>query len=148
MNLPNIQLKHRRPDWDVQLMAWADGCLGLPFEWNQTNCAALVAAALDAMHGTDLFAWQAQLRLSDSRAMTLSAARKTREVLLHIGCATVDPPYAQRGDILLAFDSGVECAHVSLGLHAISSSLERGVHFVTTESVLLAASDLEVFRCP
>lgn len=146
--LPQIKLGKRRDDWDVRLVAVSNTLVGDPFKWNVTNCAALVALAVDAMFGVGLYKWQHGLRLTDWRARVYSARRMTRTVLRHIGCVLVDPPYAQRGDILLAYHDGVECAHVCLGLTCLSSSVDQGVHLVSTESVVLAARELEVYRCP
>lgn len=153
----------RLKDWELHLFEYVEAVKGQPFEWNRTNCAALVAGCIDAMYGSDLFEWQAKTRLTEKRAAVFSKHRATREALLVIGCAIVSPSYIHRGDILLAYEklsqtdqseignqksAMIECSHVVLGLYALSSSPELGVHLVSTESILLGAKELEVFRCP
>lgn len=147
IKMPDTYNVRKMRGWDIALMAVCDGMVGEPFVWNRTNCAALAAGSVDAMCGTSLLPWQFSIRLTDARALILAKKRVTRAVLNHIGCVRVDPPYAQRGDILLAYDGEMECAHVCIGLHSLSSSKDRGVHLVTTESVLLGSIDLEVYRC-
>jgi hypothetical protein len=147
MQLPEIKIQTRLRDGETRLMAFTESAVGKPFVWNETNCAALALAAIDAVCGTELFDWQKTVQLDEKRALVLSKERATRSVLEHIGMRKVDPPYACRGDILLTIEDGMECAHVSLGLYSLSSSAEKGVHLVSTESVVLNASELEVFTC-
>jgi hypothetical protein len=146
MRTPDFSIA-RKNGWDVRLMRWANGCIGADFVWNKTNCVALAAAALDAMCGSDLFGWQKRMRLNERRAIALSRRRPALAALRAVGCHAVDPAYIQRGDILVATENGMECCHISIGLNSVSSSAARGVHLVTTESIVLNAKDLEVYRC-
>ncbi|WP_372808297.1 DUF6950 family protein [Pontiella sp.] len=135
-------------DWDIRLIEFAAAVKGMPFEWGNTNCAALAAGAVDAMLGTDHFAAQRALDLSEERAREMSNACETRKALLDAGLMPVENPrLAQRGDIIYAVFDGWECVHVVVGKYALSSTMERGVCFVRL-SGLLAMDGVEVFRCP
>lgn len=146
--MPSILLPPRLGQWDVALTKWADNALGQSFLWNRTNCVALAFSAIDAMYGSRFFQWQETIPLSFRRAAALSGRRTTRSVLLHIGAHLVDPPYAQRGDILLALQDKMECAHVCIGSRAVSSTPAAGVIMMPVEQILLSSAELEVFRCP
>lgn len=135
--------------WDIALMEYAMKVRGEPFAWGRTNCAALVAASVDVMTGSGLFAYQQSLNLTEAKARQLSVDRHTRAVLLDAGlCRVVNPVKSQRGDILLCMENGWECSHVVLGRVALSSTPERGVFFALTSEILKHAGELEVLRCP
>ena len=140
----------RRNDYDVRLMDYAASVIGKPFEWAQTNCAALVAAAVDAMADTSLFIDSICARCtSTARGLALSRRQETRKVLLAAGLVPVKSGFEQVGDIIVIFDGTWECSHIILGTNCLSSSLETGVALFSTAVVLkqCAEHNGEVFRC-
>jgi len=147
---------NRRNDYEVRLMDLAAREVGKPFEWGKTNCAALAAAAVDAMFGTELFTKSISARCtSAARGLALSRRRETRETLLALGASLIDPAFRQVADIIVAFDDPWECCHIILGRTCLTSSPEKGVFIIPTALILKATSSqlsansfrLEVFRC-
>lgn len=145
----------RFPDWDLRLIEFASAVNKMPFEWGNTNCAALAAGCIDAMLGTDLFQFQRDLDLDEAKARTLSAEGRTRQTFISAGLQILENhKMIQRGDIILAFDDGWECCHIVLGKYAIASTPDRGVFFFPVSRLFQGSnsksqvSPLEVFRCP
>lgn len=116
---------------ELRLMAFVRAELGRPFVWGDTNCVALALRAVDAMHGTELFARHRHRMCSAIRAQAW--ARKHGAVgviieLLRDGLIEVDPNYAQPGDILVGTtQDGQIAAHVCLGTRVLSSTEADGV---------------------
>ncbi len=138
----------RYRDWDLRLLEYATSVRGLPFEWGQTNCAALVAGSVDAMTGSALYNLQGELGLDEPLARELSAQRFTRSTLLDAGLIKIAGiNYAQRGDVVLAYSEEWECSHVCLGKYVLTSSPDRGVFFGRMAGLMAMAEDVEVFRC-
>lgn len=141
----------RFKDWDVRLMEFAEANKGRPFVWGETNCAALAGGCIDAMTGTELFKFQADLDLDEEKARKFSETRLTRATFETAGLekmALETTHQIQRGDILLVYSDGWECSHIVLGRYVLSSDPERGVFIARLSDVVKQAAEcLEVFRC-
>ncbi|MEI6317410.1 MAG: hypothetical protein WCS09_02770 [Pseudomonadota bacterium] len=135
----------RANGWDVALLDWAATRIGLPFAWGQTDCTLLVAEAIDVITGATACASRFRDQWSDM-ASAVAWSRANRLDLLDgcvkTGCVTVvaNPLSLQRGDLLLVpfmrFDDvQVWCGHVVVGNRAVSSSPEKGVHYLPTRLI-------------
>lgn len=107
----------RLPDWDVRLTEWAQTALGRRFCWGRLDCALLAFEAFDALTGGALAdAYRDQYGTAGAaRRFMRRWAIDAAQVLRASGCVAVKPPFAQRGDILLADHAGWLCAHVCMG---------------------------------
>jgi len=134
----------RTNGWDVALIEWATGLIDQPFEWGRTDCTVLVAEAIDLITGVQACAQRYRGAWSDmesavswSRAHELDLLQGCEQA----GCVEVGSlRMLQRGDILLVpfmrFDDvQVWCGHVVIGDQALSSSPERGVHWMPVRAI-------------
>lgn len=145
----------RANGWDVALLKWAAARIGMPFEWGQTDCTVLIAEAIDLITGVQTCAPRFRGAWTDME--TAVAWSRLHQLDLLEGCAqagcveVANLRMAQRGDLLLVpfmrFDDvQVWCGHVVLGDRAVSSSPERGVHWLPVAAICERFADVVLLR--
>lgn len=98
----------RDRNWSAALMLWANGVQGAAFAWGETDCCALVRAALHAMYGAELVP-QVPRWGSEEEARRVWATWDLREILRELGAERVPVAHRQGGDVLCwtpAVDTG------------------------------------------
>jgi hypothetical protein len=145
----------RANGWDVALIEWAAERIGKPFEWGQTDCTVLVAEAIDLITGVQACAQRYRGAWSDMESAV--AWSRAHELDLFDGCVQAgcvevyNLRLMQRGDILLVpftrFDDvQVWCGHVFFGDQALSSSPEKGVHWLPVRAICARFPEVFLLR--
>lgn len=90
----------RVPNWHHHLVEWANGLIGQPFVWGQTDCHALAAEAYRVLHGSPipgLPVWS-----SRGEALQLHGAGWDLPSLLPtLGATPVELGYVRCGDLVV-----------------------------------------------
>lgn len=89
----------RDRNWNAALMLWANGVHHAPFAWGETDCCALVRAALHAMYGAEVVP-QIPRWGSAAEAERVWGTWDLRAVLLELGAERLTPAFRQAGDVL------------------------------------------------
>ena len=136
-------------NWDTALIAWAEGAVGAPFVWGETDCAMLCFCAYDILTGAALAAQYEGMWSSEATAKRFILAHKLdlQGALERAGCRPVQRNFQQRGDLILVRGAGWMSGHVCLGENSLSSRTESGVGWVRTAELLAAKSCL-ILRAP
>lgn len=132
-----------------RLLSWARGWEGAPFRWGESDCALIVAEAVDLLSGS---ATAAALRgCYRSRAQALRFQRRNFDLPSLIRAqgffALAERGTPEAGDILIARARGFACGHVCLGRLSLSAWPELGVGLCKTAD-LMALPDCRVYRRP
>lgn len=93
-------MMERLADWEVRLVAYANGVNGAPFAWGRTDCGYLVRNALRAMYGRDMLRGAGSYRTSLA-ARRAVPAQGVGAVLRERGFEGVRMAMAQPGDVVL-----------------------------------------------
>lgn len=125
--------------WDVKLAEWAQGRLGQPFVWGQTDCAILSLEAVDVLAGTTLADEHRGRYATERQALRYIRVHSFHlgRWLLAAGLAVIQPGFQQRGDILVA-DNVWASGHVCLGRRALSSAVNGAVLLADSAAVVAA----------
>ena len=131
----------------MRLVRWADGRVGAPFVWGETDCAMLAFEAVDALSGgVELVTRYRGCWSSEREARRFQVREKTDTVrmLLEAGCVPVPKGFHQRGDVLLTPKNGFQCAHVCFGALCLSSCPADGTSWCLTSEL----TDVTVLHLP
>lgn len=118
----------RREGWEIALHNWATEMIGRPFVLGQTNCAMLVAGALDVIYGTRLLERFKDVAPNESAEIEESQSRRTLREIEGLGLRRVTKFYEQTGDVILGYRDPFERCGVYLGGNRVlTSNRVRGV---------------------
>lgn len=101
-NLPGVAERlGRRARWEIHLVAFANGHLGRPYVWGETDCAALVRGAVAEMFDPSPLA---DVPAYATLAEAVRALQVVGDVVAYLearGATAVPVAFAQAGDVVL-----------------------------------------------
>lgn len=146
------ETRTRVRNWDIRLVEWCDDVQGEPFEWGATDCASLVAGALEAMYDQDLVG--DTLPSYDSEEEAREAHEDTggpSTVLRALGCEEIALNFARQGDVIIGVgeEAGMEGCAVVVASEFVVASEKRGVERRPLRALRRAAPEgVTVLRPP
>ena len=141
----------RQRGWEQALATWADGVVGKPYAWGETDCLSLASAAIAAMTRTPLALppYRSAASAKQQVECVLAEHGTIGDALVaqgarRIGAAT----WAQPGDLLVAEptdDWPFPEVGIVVGRHVVVADEARGVQLESV-GLLMRDPDLGVYR--
>jgi hypothetical protein len=88
---------------------------GRPFEWGRTDCVCFAIHCIQAMLGSPVRVPKLSYRSQSEAAEFLKTYRFTDELKKQLGAIEVPLTFAQRGDLIVVEEDGLEKVSVHLG---------------------------------
>ena len=144
-------MQPRVRNWRTRLIAWSTAQVGRPFVWGETDCAALVRAALTECFDRDVVpevpSWH-----SKKEALRVLRAHDPVKTLEALGATRTTIGFARGGDIVSMRAEADEVGGVALGVwvdgFCLVPSVKHGVTRVNAISMPRDAVVLSLWEVP
>lgn len=123
----------RLSDWEQRLGDVVAQRLAVPFAWGSNDCVLFAADCVFAMTGQDLVAdWRGQWSDQSSAVRAIVRAGGLEAAVQGCGLEQIQPLFAQRGDVVLHRQGGVDALAVCVGAN-LAAPGEAGLMFIGLE---------------